>query len=355
MELCEHLRCLYVDDYLENLRPQLVQQLALKFIAQLLLQHGCIDQALQTFSKSRQSSGIYIWEPNLLKVLEKLPIDERYMVLWFHGLGHELGHLPGEHLLSELNTFECLATDNIQTLVDSIIDYQYPQLDDQRQLKEIIFRSQQLEKPYSYSDPRAIRNEAIADISSLLILCDATKEVFIKMKGAQVNPVDLFFEVSLATALLMIIEKCKRLADWFKNGTNKEKERQNLVLSNVSLHVRNNILIRFLNEEISNSRLSIRTELKNIFQKFDPNIVRTISDWFGARNIDIEIGLEGARSFMSSSEMRNPNLFYDYLEEISNNYTSWLEAKEFADLIEVLGIQSNESEILVERTRNYAG
>jgi hypothetical protein len=200
-----------------------------------------------------------------------------------------------------------------------------------------------------------IRNEAIADICSLLILCDATKEVFTKIKGAKINPVDLFFEVSLATALLIIIEKCKILADWFKSGTNKEKERQNLVLSNVSLNVRNNILIRFLKEEISNSRLSISAELKNTFQNFDSNIVRTVSDWFGSRSIDIEIGLEGARSFMSSPEMRNPDLFYDYLGEINSNYTSWLEAKEFADLIKVLGIQSNESEILVERTRNYLG
>jgi hypothetical protein len=355
LELCGHLRRLYVDDSLENLRPQLTQQLVLKFIAQLLLQHGCIDQALQTFSKSRQGSDIYFREPNLLQDLELMPIDERYMVLWFHGLGHELGHLPGNRLLESLESFDCLALDKIQTLIETIIDYQYPQSDDQRQLKEIIFRSQQLKTPFSYSDPRVIRNEAIADICSFLILCDATRAVFKTSKRSAVDPVNLFFQVSLAMALLIIIEKCKKFADWFKSGTTKESEQQNLVLGNISLHVRNNILIQFLKEEISSSHLFSEARLKHIFQDFNFNDIKIISDWFGLRNIGIETGLEGARSFFSSPEMRNPDLFYDYLEEIGNDYASWLEAKEFADLIKTLGVKSTEGEILIQYTQSYKG
>jgi hypothetical protein len=53
--------------------------------------------------------------------------------------------------------------------------------------------------------------------------------------------------------------------------------------------------------------------------------------------------------------MRNPDLFYDYLEEIGNDYASWLEAKEFADLIKTLGVKSTEGEILIQYTQSYKG
>jgi hypothetical protein len=327
LELSGLIRALYATSFLGEVREDLATRICLRMVAEFLLATGLIDQALQCLAKSRLGDGIFMQEPDQT-YLEHMPIDERYLCVWFFGLGHELGHCLRADVRDSLGAMNRMSMKALSMLTDATIDLFTPDLQARSKLRAIITRNENNPKSICYATSRQLQTEAICDLFSALTICRAADVILPETKGAP-SPSEIVQELQLGFTGLMLIDQCRILASWFRDAQD-EVQNQNLAMSNIALNVRSNVL-RLALQDLSGNRSSTTLcgDGAHFLCSLEPSQTSQCGQFVARESIPIYSGLYKARSFLSSAEIRNPDLFYSYINQLHDCPSSQIEAARF--------------------------
>lgn len=335
LELSGLLRSLYTTQALDQLREDLAFRVCLRMIAEFLLAAGYIDQSLQCLAKSRLDCGVFMQEPSLME-LEHLPIDERYLCIWFFGLGHEIGHCIRNDARETIFSVDRLSLHWIEQVVDTLIDLYTKDIEARSKLRSIISNDNKRADPDCYASSRRVREEAVCDVFSLLTMFRAAT-LILPMVNRVPCPTELLQETQIAFAALMMIEQCRILASLFDGG-NKELENQNFVMSNIAINARSNILRHVLCDRDAHISLEqIVGDGIELLHWLDSSQIDRCAQFVAVQSVPIHNGLNKARLFLSSTEMRDPEIFYSYATEISGSPAHRIEAASFVKNARLLG------------------
>ncbi len=342
IEWTTYLRSLYVDEALSSLVDKLSEKVALRLLADLLLCHGFVDQALQTLARSDLvASHAELSFPKIIPDLEYAPIDESYIAAWFHGLAHEAGHHVKPNHRKLLESLPFLKDEEVRRLVSDLIVHFYPDANNQKTLNRIVNRANTTPGTSSFAATAQIRDEAIADITAASILLETATDVFSQLDREPLNRTQLFCEIMLQMNCLMIIQQCNVLASWFSSSED-ELENQNLILSNIALQARQNLLIRACNNAPMSDHLPDFSTV--VASDGFESLMMTLS----ANSRKIEEGVWRARAFLSSPDMRDIEVFYAYVDKLPGDPAAAMAAKEFVRLADSMGRRSPELEMLAK-------
>jgi hypothetical protein len=344
--LSNYLRNLYSGALSDDLRPRIIERSALKLIAELLLQHGFVDQALQTYARSTFDTRITLLEPTL-EELKDMPLNEEYLATWFFGLGHEIGHSLKPSARKYLLRLPALSRSHIAGMVQKYIDLRFPDSRSRDVLKQIIRREDSSPKPKSYASASVVREEALADVFAVLMICESAETILGDAGRLDANL--LLFEAILAMQLLMIIDSCRILASWYSDMST-EVENQNLMLSNVALGVRMNLLLQIASDDSAREYLSAQYSSAGIFDALDIDVFGSAAPRLDELARQIGGGVERARAFLTSAEMRDTTLFYSLLEKVRNDPILRYDTAKFVQVARLLRVQSPELEMLASVT-----
>ncbi len=358
VELCAHLGTITIDGgWDDKLRSELFEGAALRMIAEFLLQRGYVDQALQTLARSRQVQGGFFFVEPRIDDLEHLPLDERYLVEWFFGLGHEIGHAVGGELGRTFRRIEGLSPERISQVIEAVIDRRFT-VDARDKLTDLLGRVEAGELPLSHASPSVLRGEATADLFSVLCLCRAWEPIRAASGGDELRLDVLLAEAVVSMGSVMAIEQCRMLADWF-HGMHRELELQPLMLAGVALQARMNLLLHTLADD-STQDLLTRALLRAGFGGLDTLRTFRVEELAGfletleVRSEALSTGMVRARTFLSSPEMRDVELFTGYLEEVARDATRGLDALRFLGVARSQGSASPELALLAEVAGRWA-
>jgi hypothetical protein len=341
------VRNLYVDTvFQESMRPDLAESLALRLIAEFLLVHGKVDQALQCLAKSKQAAGgVILSQPKIMPNLEHAPVNEAYMTLWFHGLGHEFGHHIDEDQYRRVCSLPFLGLDSIESLIKPLSEIKYAEAADRHLFGTALEEWRAEGGQEFFLSAELLRTEAIADIFAAALLIEATRVVFQQVGKLDVDGRLLLFEILISMACLSLIQECKIMASWFTNL--KVAEQQTLALSAMALQVRTNLFI-------GACRSPEVPKIFGDFFSFDklPDVFDWVS-WQSERFLSFATGIGKARAFLYSPSMKNTDLFYDFVGNLSFAHVA--DVRDFVRLATQLNLSTPELELLKEAVREGTG
>jgi hypothetical protein len=340
--LTSYLRGIISNDALSKVFAIIGERIALKLVAEFLLQRGFVDQALQTYARSAFNPSLTSVEPTL-DLLEAAQRDEVYLGAWFLGLGHEIGHFLKPSVREALLEQPAFSVRRISAAIDRHIDQQYPDPSMRDILRQIIRRSDKPAKSPCYAAPSAITEEAASDVFSVLAITESAAGIL----GRCIIPESLLVECALITCGLSFINQCRVLAKWFTDHS-QEVERQNLALSNLALQIRLNLVLESVTD----------CEFHEVMASTFPSVARFADldvDWLNrtlntvaSYGQNIGEGLTVARDFISSREMRDTSIFYEFLDKIRSDPYLAYDSKGFVMRARLLPRRSPELEMLAE-------
>ena len=329
-ELVFHTRYLVLSQYLQTLfrsefgkLSQLCEHALLRFAAEFLLIHGFIDQSVQTLAKSRLGNGVYFRERSVNPELEKTPFGARYMSLWFSGVCHELGHVADPEVVDRLHRFDGLSIERIELVRQTLAEHFYAD-DPDRVLGMIDERGDS-----SKASIGAIREEARCDVFGFLLLIEAFAAIV--DRGAEIQepsePVDFLFMYLVEIAALDLLEQPKTWAGWFVDGSNLNRLRP--AEHRLAMSSRINAILSCVQDSEGLERLADDWPAVEQLSSLDRQTVAELMARIQAHFDFFDSGLESARDFMSSPEMRDVTLFDRYLELLTDDLHAREEATVF--------------------------
>jgi hypothetical protein len=224
----------------DDMTIELSERVCLKLMAEFSLRNGVPDIAAFLMQKSVQGQTFFLSDRNLLRRIEAEPLSERYMVFWFFGLLHELGHFSPEiSEAAQLPQGHPLSDKSITSLVSSVLEL-FPYPDD--------LKNQAM---HSVSDAKSVlaahqlREEALADMFATRILFSATRGI-LKESKLKFDLVDFISELGLFLNVMEVINRCKRVAQKARSEDIKRSAVEEMTFYPVAIAVRLNLLREFL-------------------------------------------------------------------------------------------------------------
>lgn len=328
LEVCAFLYGITLDQRLEaRLREDVFEATVLRLIAEFLLQRGHGDQAISTLAKSRRvQGGLSLYGP-IIGDLEDLERDERYMVEWFFALGHEIGHNLAPELARDLEGLEFYDADFIEDLRDTILDRRFSQ-QSKELLEDIIRRGDVGDGPLSHASVQVLREEAVADLFSLICMSEAWSVLCSDRVGRDYFPHRLLFESIVSMSSVMVVEQCRMMVGWFSSMLG-EVESQPLMLAGVAFQVRMNLLPLTVRDPGVQEFLTARYPSFAAFAHLDEAVFSKAMRFLQARSLELGPPFERARYFLSSTEFRDARHVQDYLESVASDRTEAHDARTF--------------------------
>lgn len=187
--------------------------IALKLIAELSLRRGDVDFAVWALIKSILVNEL----PNDLRDYDKIPrcieridaeVDVTYIVTWFYGIVHELGHF--EKVQNEpYNKSGTFSDKSIISLLNAIIKH-YPALK-LEELRDEIFKRALSKETSSAININNLRNESLADFFSLNVLFKTALKVKVLQQQCSIYDFLRPFikEITIAPIVISFMEECR--------------------------------------------------------------------------------------------------------------------------------------------------
>jgi hypothetical protein len=167
------------------------------------------DLAVLALMKSEIEKGIWLLDNNeLVMALERGPVHEAYMVTWFYGLVHELGHLhPNQtRASSEDDKFsDGWMIDAITAAFDSL-----PYLS--HSIKEKAIETAKQRPSDSVIGIDQLRNEGWADIFACSVLFQSTFDIMREINQKRFQVARFIAEVCIFLKIIALIERCRQVA-----------------------------------------------------------------------------------------------------------------------------------------------
>lgn len=328
VELCAHLRSILISEqWNRETRQVLFEGAVLRIIAEFLLQRGFANHALFTLAKSRTLQTGFFFAELDINQLEYIPFDERYLVEWFFGLGHEIGHAVGPPLRAIISSLDVLEPSRISEVVDTVIELRMS-AKARKILRQIIKQSENGELPRSHASPTVILEEAVSDLFSVLCMCRAFDLICANQIGRELDPHLLVTEAIISMMSVMVIEQCRMMAGWFSTMQD-ELESQPFILSGIALQARTNLMVQTLGNAESRARLCNSMPGLGSLAKIQEAALSAMMNTLAERSEELTPAMTRAREFLSSAEMRDEDMFYDYLDLVKTDFVVRLDAMRF--------------------------
>lgn len=312
--------------------PELTERLALKVMAEFCLKLQLPDLAVLLFAKSSLGKSIYTPDKNILAMLEYEPKHEAYMVMWFYGLTHELGHVCAKMLEEQPDPKQFrhpYSDEEVMLKLNQVLDkFDMPQM----------FRTLTMERALHEDDfflsIKNLRNEIIADTFAVNVLLDSTTKIMY-MEQTKKFRVDHFVaEIVMLFNSIWMLERCKRTVH--QASTNQEAINNGLdsLFHPVSVSVRLSFVAEFLQytlcdylyNGISNAT---KDQLEGVSE-----LVSIIVSYYQEVSITMEIGLAKAMRFVLFPAERDPDLYGSFIKSLLNseNFIEPMELEHFCEL-----------------------
>jgi hypothetical protein len=315
----------------------------LRFAAEFFLYEGTrfTDQAIQTLARSRLGCSIFLAETTVNPGLESLPFGARYMTAWFSGMCHELGHACNRRVMTTFVAVRAFSESVLAFSRRAIAD-QYYSGDHVRLLRAIDTSS-----GHSAASVQSIAEEGFADLFSLCILLDSHARITNmgsrNLEASDLNVFLLLFLIELFA--LELVEQSKMWVRWFsalKPNIYGPAELR------IGMCARLNANMQTLTDPAA------MESLRRLFPGLPSDCLpkseaQVISHEAQVRIDALGMGIERARAFMSSKEMRDVTLFSRYLKLLETDPLSRCEAKIFVNIAKSRGHDSPELSALADR------
>jgi hypothetical protein len=314
----------------------------LRFAAEFFLYEGTrfTDQSIQTLARSRLGCSIYLPETTINPGLELLPFGARYMTAWFSGMCHELGHARNHAVKTALGGLDPLSESVVAMTRHAVAEHYYPK--DFVQLLSAINAF-----AHSRASVSSIAEEASADLFSLCTLLES-HALITEMGARNVESSDfdsflLLFLIELMA--LELVEQTKMWVRWFSASKINIYGPAEL---RVGMCGRLNAILQVLTDPDSMEPLRV---LFPSLRSVSPtrSVTRAIVEEVQRRLDALAAGIERARAFMSSKEMRDTTLLYRYLEFLETDPIAQREARTFVGIARSRGHDSPELSAIEER------
>jgi hypothetical protein len=240
LELTAFFRSLFVDGFWGDLREEVARSLCLTVAADLALLSGEPDRAVGLFLQSKLGTGIHVELASVQK-LEQMPIDETYMVVWFYGLLHELGHSAPE---TSKPTGVLLSSEALEGEIQSQLEVF--SAESGRDLRGVLEEARAGDSDHPLSADH-LRGEIEADIFAAGVL--ATAALAIRLADATLEPFDpdaFIAEVFVYLNVITLVQRCRSAVTVASAGHATRSGRASVALEPVGTAVRVALLRRYL-------------------------------------------------------------------------------------------------------------
>jgi hypothetical protein len=205
-EITALLRQLMLGVFEGELLVEIAERACLKIIGELALKHGNPDLAVLAYLKAEAGKEVAILDPRNLHALETSPVDESYMLAWFFGLVHELGHIEMREAAAIV---EAAYPDS------TITAFLQARLEEEgftEEHKPIALEVVTDAGPNSIFAPAHLREEAAADTFACDLLLRSTIEIMAERDGRRFDPLAFAAEHMIIVNVMGLIERCSRVA-----------------------------------------------------------------------------------------------------------------------------------------------
>src|SRR6476620_2569667 len=204
VEIASVFQVIITEPVSKDIRSDLSERLCLRFISELSLSYGDPEFAALSFVKSILGQSYHIPTTNRLYDLEFAPLDEAYMVTWFFGLVHEVGHI--------------FANNRMDSLLDEILQNAFENGPDKfyyanfpKELKDEARK--RAKKSGSILSIENLRTEAASDIFAISVILAATIDICHRPEEGQIFHYDQFIsQIIIFINILAIFQQCKYAA-----------------------------------------------------------------------------------------------------------------------------------------------
>jgi hypothetical protein len=330
IEITAYIRSLTRSAFSKEIREELTERICLRLIAHFSLNYGNIDLAVSAFIKSVMGQSIYIPIYDTLKDIEYSPINESYMIPWFYGIIHEIGHIHAKEI-SNLLSDEDLANEFEIALSHFSA---YPE--------ELKKRAR--EKLYSEDSVISIdhlRQEVISDIFATSVLLQGTINIMREL-GSQFKFDNFIAETIVMMNILAVFQKCKETARLSPDqDPNYDTAEEVMGFAPISFVVRSQRVLWYLencffpsgyDENNTGAAHNINTHHQKLIDLISSGLKDIVQN--------IDTGMSKAMRFVLFPHERDDKLEANFFNEGSEDSSVFgsLEIKKFCELAESLGL-----------------
>lgn len=339
LEMTGLIRSILTEDRIsEDMTVELSERLCLKIMAEFSLRDGVPDIAAFLMQKSIQGQTLFLSEKNLLMQIEAEPLSERYMVFWFFGLLHELGHFsPEMSEAARLPEDHPLSDQAIATLVNSALEL-FPYPDD--------LKKQAMDWVYSPGSDNILaaqhlREEALADMFATRVLFFATEAV-LQRSNIEFDLVQFIYELGLFLNVIAVINRCKKVARTARPEDMNRNAAMATAFHPVAIAVRLNLLRDFLALFFATTLSSRRSETltQSKIDEWSKHITELLNQLKPSLDL-MEKGLAKAMRYVFFPNERDSNIGTKLFNELADTKNpSRIILKDFLALAESLDVIS---------------
>jgi len=332
LEISGFLRSLARDYWSNDIRVELSERLCLKLMSELSLSYGNLEFSVLAFLKSVLGQSVYVDTNNTLMDLELSPINEVYMVNWFYGLVHEMGHIYSKKLSNLLSDKRL-----IEEFEQGLKQFSnYPE-EFKRKAREKIYSSG------SVLSLNQLRLEVISDIFGTGVLLQSTINIMKELK-TPFRFEAFIAEIIIFMNILILFQRCKETARIASDGNlNRDVVEEILLFAPLSFQVRSQMVIWYLENAFYPSGFDPNDiEQRNKANSQNGSLINTIFLQLRANLSDIDTGLAKAMRFALFPNEREPDLLLKFSKEVSepNSFFTTRDAKKFCQQAESHGLIS---------------
>lgn len=313
IEMVYLMRRLMGDGPLSNFRAEMVERSCLRIMAELALRYKGPAWAVRAFIKSILGEGVRTLDipGSAIMDLEVQPINPGYMGVWFFGLAHELGHVYGERKepYNELISPEAA----LEAAKCEVEKFPLPPGGKEEALAQVA--SGREDHPLS---PRQLAREALADGFAVHALFKTTRLIMAEVGKEKFDVVEFTAEITVAWALISILERCKLMASVAEQGVVEARQKEALLLQPISYSVRALLARRVLEFEIVEYLRGAGAPTNEKWRKVDSAVNRIARIWEDAMK-QVESGLARAMRFALFPKERPSNLMTLLAGEITRD------------------------------------
>ncbi|MCB0643144.1 MAG: hypothetical protein KDC44_15955, partial [Phaeodactylibacter sp.] len=295
LSMTAHIRNILVAEHSFNARVEFTARAALQLIGELALQHGAADFAGLAFARAVVGRKPEMaWGRNAqadLMALERTPINEGYMSIWYYGLLQAFGAYSPLQQQEFEQTSYLSNSGLLQQLSTAVNDMGFEQ-----QLRQEVIVKAHEQQGVSQVQLRALRQKALCDIFAFSVLLDATVDIMKQLNKQAFNMLQFIQEVLMAHQVVGLVEQCQALATLSQYETLKEQERLESILHPAAIRARALIQREYMRFRITQYLYGEKPSVEE--QAAVDKAIQKAADYFDPRVHALLVGVHTAREFL---------------------------------------------------------
>ena len=296
LSLTGHLRNLFVAEHVFNTRVEFAARAALQLIGELALRSGNPDFAALAFARAivgrKKEMAWGMDDKAHMMALERQPINEAYMSVWFYGLLQAFGKYSPMQAQSFEQGSGLSNAGLLKNLAGALNELGYD-----GSLNQKIIATAHDNSSDSLIHFDRLRKAALSDIFANSVLMSNTVDIMKQVGKQEFNMLQFIQEAIMAHQVVAFVEECQGLAAYSKIKTPSETQKMESILHPAVVKTRYLILKDFLlfnvtqflygKEHKPEEKTAVDTAIQKAMQHFSPRFNAAIAGINTAREFVI--------------------------------------------------------------------